>query len=152
MVWVPKVIALTLIIFLISDSYNKLDTQPVQSATMEFIPVEEYKKSMPQFGHLSDSDVCPVNCEAINVPVMVSNGENVKFKVVPKDKGNNLYHKGGSEVVIQAQSSSGDITPVKVKDNKDGSYSASFVANQVGEVKLLVTIIGQHIKGIAPSM
>ena len=36
----------------ISDSYNKLDTQPVQSATMEFIPVEEYKKSMPQFGAL----------------------------------------------------------------------------------------------------
>ena len=31
----------------ISDSYNKLDTQPVQSATMEFVPVEEYKESMP---------------------------------------------------------------------------------------------------------
>ena len=36
----------------ISDSYNKLDTQPVQSATMEFVPVEEYKNFMPQFGHL----------------------------------------------------------------------------------------------------
>ena len=27
----------------INDSYNKLDTQPVQSASMEFVPVEEYK-------------------------------------------------------------------------------------------------------------
>ena len=34
-----------------------------------------------------------------------------------------------------------------MKDNKDGSYSASFVANQVGEVKLSITIKGQQIKG-----
>ena len=128
----------------ISDSYSKLDTQPVQSATMEFVPIEEYKKSMPQFGQLCD--VCPVNCEATDVPVMVSNGEKVKFKVVTKDKGNNLCQKGGSKVIIQAQSNRGDITPVEVKDNKDGSYSASFVANQVGEVKLSVTIKGQQIK------
>ena len=61
----------------ISESYNKLDTQPVQSATMEFVPVEEYKKSMPQFGHLSHDDVCPVNCEALGIPEMVCKGEKV---------------------------------------------------------------------------
>ena len=33
------------------NSYSELNTQPVQSATMKFVPVEEYKKSMPQFGH-----------------------------------------------------------------------------------------------------
>ena len=49
----------------ISDSYNKLDTQPVQSATMKFVPVEEYKKSMPQFGHFFEDDVCPGNSEAL---------------------------------------------------------------------------------------
>ena len=129
----------------ISDSYNKLDIQPVQSATMEFVPVEEYKKSMPQFGHLSYGDVCPVNCEA-DLPQYVFEGK-VKFQVVIRDKSNHLYHKGDSEVVILAQSSRGDVTPVEVKDNKDGSYSASFVANQVGEVKLSVTIKGQQIKG-----
>ena len=129
----------------ISDSYNKLDTQPVQSATMEFVPAEEYRKSMPQFGHLCRGYVCPVNCE-VDLPEEVLEGK-VEFKIVTKDKSNYLYHKGGSEVVAQTQSSSGDITPVKVKDNKDGSYSASFVANQVGEVKLSVTIKGQQIKG-----
>ena len=130
----------------ISDSYNVLDIQPVQSATMEFVPVEEYKKSMPQFGHLSHGDVCPVNCEVFDIPEMVSNGEKVKFKVVTKDQSYHLHH-GGSKVVIQAQSSRGNIAPVEVKDNEDGSYSASFVANQVGEVKLSVTIKGQQIKG-----
>ena len=129
----------------ISDSYNKLDTQPVQSATMEFVPVEEYKNSMPQFGHLSHGDVCPLNCE-VDLPQHILEGK-VEFKVVTKDKNNYLHHKGGSKVIIQAQSSRGDITPVEVKDNKDGSYSASFVANEVGEVKLSVTIKGQQIKG-----
>ena len=127
----------------ISDSYNKLDTQPVQSADMEFIPVEEYKKSMPKFGNLFHDNVCPVNCEAFDIPEIVSKGEKVKFKVVTKDQSCHLYHKGGSKVVVQAQSS---ITPVEVKDNKDGSYSASFVANEVGEVKLSVTIKEQQIK------
>ena len=131
----------------ISDSYNKLDTQPVQSATMEFVRVEEYKKLMPQFGHLSHDDVCPVNCEALGIPEMVSKGDKVKFKIVTKDQINHLYQKGGNEVVIQAQSSRGNVTPVEVNDNKNGSYSASFVANQVGEVKLSVTIKGKQIKG-----
>ena len=131
----------------ISDSYNKLDTQPVQSATMEFVPIEEYKKSMPQFGHLSHDDVCPVNCEGLGIPEMVSKGKKVNFKIVTKDQRNRHCQKGGSKVVIQARSSRGDSTPVEVKDNKDGSYSASFVANQVGEVKLSVTIKGQQIKG-----
>ena len=131
----------------ISDSYNKLDTQPEQSATMEFVPVEEYKKLMPQFGHLSHDDVCPVNCEALGIPEMVSKGDKVEFRIVTKNQNSHLCQKGGSKVVIQAQSSRGDVTPVEVKDNKDGSYSASFVVNHTGEVKLSVTIKGQQIKG-----
>ena len=132
----------------ISDSYNKLDTQLVQSATMEFVPAEEYKKLMPEFGHLCDDNVCPLNCEALGIPVLVSEGEKVEFKVIAKGQSNRLCHKGGSKLVIEAQSNRGDITPVEVKDNKDGSYSASFVAgNQVREVKLSVTIKGQQIKG-----
>ena len=58
----------------ISDSYNKLDTQPVQSATMEFVPVEEYKKSIPQFGHLSCGYVYPVNCE-VDLPQHILEGK-----------------------------------------------------------------------------
>ena len=124
-----------------------LDIRPVQLATMKFAPVEEYKNSMPQFGHLSRDDVCPVNCEALGIPENVFSSEKVEFKVLTKDQSNHLYHKGGSKVVIQAQSSRGDVTPVEVKDNKDGSYLASFVANQVGDVKLSVAIKGQQIKG-----
>ena len=128
----------------ISDSYNKLSAQPVQSATMEFLSVEEYKRSIPQFGYFDD--VCPMKCKT-DIPEMVFKGRKVDFRIVTKDQCNHLYHKGGSQVVIQSQSNREDVTPVEVKDNKDGSYSASFVANQVGEVKLSVFIKGQQIKG-----
>ena len=130
----------------ISDSYNKLDTQPIQSATMEFIPVEEHKKLMPQFGHLYHGDAYPLNCE-VDYPEWSIVGKIVHIKVVTKDHSNHLCHKGGSEVVIEVQPSEKDITPAQVRDNKDGSYSASFVANQVEDVKFSVTIKGQHIKG-----
>ena len=70
------------------------------------------------------------------------------LKIVSKDHSIITFvTREVSKVVIQAQSSRGDVTPVEVKDKKDGSYSASFVANKVGEVKLSVNINGYQIKG-----
>ena len=132
----------------ISDSYNSLDTQLVQLVTVKFVAVEKYKnsKSLPQFGYLSHDDVCPVSCEAVSIPETVCKGDKVNFIIVTKDQNNSIFHKGGSKIFIQAQSSKGDITPVEVKDNNDGTYSASFVANQVGVAKLSITIKGQQIR------
>ena len=128
----------------IGDSYKILDTQPVKS--MEFIPVERYKKSMPQFGHLYHGNAYPLNCE-VNLPQYTFNGKKIEFKVITRDERNYLCCKRESEVFIQAQSDRGDVTLVDVYGNKDGSYSSSFVANQIGEVKFLVTVNGQQIKG-----
>ena len=48
---------------------------------------------------------------------------------------------------VQLKSFTGDITAGEVKDNKDSSYMASFVTEQVGEAKVLVCINGEQIKG-----
>ena len=82
---------------------------------------------------------------------MTAKGERVSFKVVTKDQNGQPCQKGGSQVIIQAQSSRGDVSPVEVKDNNNGSYSASFVANQVGEIKLSVTIKDSRLK-VTPSL
>ena len=96
---------------------------------------------MSQLGHLqlSDDELCSYFCKEIAKGQIISQ--------LPRIRTTSLSEGKHNEVVIQAQSSRGDVTPVEVKDNKDGSYSASFVANQVGEVKLSVTIKGQQIKG-----
>ena len=131
----------------LSDSYNQLDTQQIQPATVEFVPVEEYKTSLPQVGHLFYGDNS-CNFKALDVPQWMFKGTTMKSKLVTEDQNNQLCLKGGkNKITIHAQSSRGDVTPVEVKDNKDGSYSASFVANQIGEVKLSVTMKEQQIKG-----
>ena len=127
----------------ISDSYNKFDTLPVQSATMEFIPVEE---QMPQFGQLFyDDDSC--NFKALHIPRWTFLGTTVRFKLVSEDEDRQICLKGGNKIIVHAQSSRGGSIPVVVKDNKDGSYSASFMANQIGDIKLSVTVKGWQIKG-----
>ena len=132
----------------ITECYKKLHTNPVELSAIKFIPVKEYKESYPQFGQLSDEHVAmPGNCEVTDIPFQPLVGNKAEFMIVTKNINNTRCSKGGSHIIAQVQSKMGDVVPVEVKDNKNGNYSASFVANQVGEVKLSVTIGGQHIKG-----
>ena len=131
----------------LTECYKKLHTNPVELATIEFIPVKEYKELFPQFGQLYDDRAVPDNCEVTDIPLQPLVGNKIDIKIITKNHNNTHCSKGGSHIIAQVQSRRGGVVPVEVKDNKDGSYSASFVANQVGEVKLSVTIDREHIKG-----
>ena len=48
---------------------------------------------------------------------------------------------------MQLESITGEVRSAQVRDNNDGSYMASCVAQRVGEVKLSVSVNGQQIKG-----
>ena len=131
----------------IQDVYNKLTTEPVELAAMQFIPTEKYHKSLPWLGNLFYGDASPFNSEAKGIPLYAHVSKNVNLLVVTKNAENHLCCKGGSKVMVEAESSAGDIIPVIVVDNKDSSYSVSFVPNQTRKVNLSVTIRGKHIKG-----
>jgi len=124
-----------------------LNTDPVELPTISFIPVKKYKESFPLFGQLYDDYTIPGNCEATGIPAQAYVGNKVDFNIIAKNCKNICCVKGGSDIIAQVQSSNGDVVLVEVKDNDDRNYSASFVIKQVGEVKLLITIEGQHIKG-----
>ena len=130
----------------LSEHYGKLDMQPAQFTTMEFVPIEEYKKSLPQFARLFDGP-CSDTSEVLNIPQWAFEGDNIKFKIITRDRNKHLCCRGGNTIIVCSRFNKGAITPVEIKDNEDGSCSASFVANQVGEVKLSVTIKGEQIKG-----
>ncbi|XP_065885312.1 tripartite motif-containing protein 2-like [Dysidea avara] len=127
-------------------SYGMLETEPVELSTMKF---KKYKEIFPQYGQLFDDVALPGNCEVTGFPAQSLVSSKVGFTIITKDHNNERCSKGGSHIIAQAQSSSGgDVVPVEVKDNNDGSYSASFVTKQlVGEMKLSITIEGDHIKG-----
>ena len=131
----------------LTESYKKLDTDPVELATIELVPTKEYKTSFPQFAQLYDGSPVLDNCEVTDIPLQPLVRNQLDFKIVTKDHNNARCSKGGSHIIAQVQSSKGDVVPVELKYNNDGSYSASFVTMQVGEAKLSVTIEGENIKG-----
>ena len=127
----------------ITDKFNKLNTDPLQSATMEFVPSKE---SFPQFGHLF-THIDPGACEVVNLPNHITVGKELKFSIITKYRNGSQCSIGHSEVSVQLECNTGEVRSAQVRDNNDGSYMASFVAQQVGEVKLSVSINGQQIKG-----
>ena len=127
----------------ITDKFNKLNTNPLQSATMEFVPSKE---SFPQFGQLF-THIDPGACEVVNLPNHITVGEELKFSIITKYCNGSQCSIGGSEVSVQLECNTGEVRSAQVRDSNDGSYMASFVARQVGEVKLSVSINGRQIKG-----
>ena len=108
----------------------------------EFVPAESYSFLL---GHLF-TFANPHTSEVINLPGFAYCGCKVEFKIIAKhSKGKNCT-KGGSQVCVQLKSFTGDVIAGEVRDNKDGSYMASFVAEQVGEAKLSVAINREQIK------
>ena len=127
----------------LTNKYKNLNIQPVEPAAMSFVPI---KPSFPFFGHFL-TYVNPHTSEVINLPQCVVVGKKVEFAIVTKDSNGDHCAKGGSQVCVQLKSFTGDVTAGEVRDNNDGSYMASFVAEQVGEAKLSVAINGEQIKG-----
>ena len=128
----------------ITNKFNKLNTDPVQSATMEFVPSKE---SFPQFGQLF-THIDPGACEVVNLPnhcILV--GKESKFSIITKYRNGSRCSIGGSEVSVQLECNTGEVRSAQVKDNNDGTYMASLITQQVGELKLSVSINGQQIKG-----
>ena len=131
-----------------SKIYKRSKTEPVEPTTMQVIPVEEYQDSFPQFANIIYGDADPLTSMAENFPSVACVNNTVNFTIVTKNVQGNRCSKGGSKVILQVQSSSTrDVIPVAVKVNQDGSYSASLVPKQAGEVKLSVIINGLHIQG-----
>ena len=132
----------------VTDCYKTSKIELVELATMQFIPVEEHQNLIPQFANLFYGNASPLSSVVENIPSLAYVNTDVKFTVTTKNVHGHFCCNGDSKVIAQAQlSSTGDVIPVAIKDNKDGSYPACFVAKQTGEVKLSVIISGKHIKG-----
>ena len=127
----------------LTNAYKKVNIQPDESAAMDFVPT---KDPFPVFGHLF-AYVNPHTSEVNNLPQCTLVGKKAEFAILTKDSNGNRYVKGGSQVSVQLKLFTDDVTAAEVRDNKDGSYMASFVAEQVGRAKVLVYINGEQIKG-----
>ena len=126
----------------ITRQHNRINLEPVQQASMVFVPTEV----LPKLGLLCSTSIPdPLKCEIVD-PLFTKyhacgTVKKVEFTVITKDK-NGYRCTGGSQLSIQQ---SGKIN--EVRDCKDGSYIVSFLPHKVGELKLSVFVNGLHIKG-----
>ena len=129
----------------LTEKFQKLSKNPVQSATMEFVPTDE---DFPQFGKLcSTAPPDPHTTMVCDLPQSIIVGEEVEATVITNDSNGDQCSKGDNRVLVELQSSSGTVAVAVVRDYKDGSYVASFIPEQVGQANLSVSLNGQHIKG-----
>ena len=121
----------------ITDKYKKMNPLPVKQINMKFVPT---KKAPPQFGTLCSVD--PHNCELSDIPMHCVKGKETEFMITTKLDNGDCCYSGGSQLSVQVEGVNGE---TQVRDNNDGSYVASFVPWQIGEVKLSVCINGEQI-------
>ncbi|XP_065904911.1 E3 ubiquitin-protein ligase TRIM71-like [Dysidea avara] len=122
-----------------TNKYKKLKVQPVQSATIKFVPT---KQQFPLFG-LVYSTARACNGEMNDIPGDTIAGKEVRFTIITKDdKGCRCYQED-NQVSVHL----GVKATTQIKDNKDGSYIASFNTLRVGQVKVSVLVNGKHIEG-----
>lgn len=131
----------------LTDCYKDLKAEPVE-LTLKFLPANDFQNWFPQLGNIFYGDAAPVYSVAENIPSLAFANKNVKFTIVTRNAIGCLCSKGGSKIVAKAQSiNTADPIPIAIRDNRDGTYCASFVSNEAGEVRLSVIIDGKGIKG-----
>jgi len=125
----------------LTSKYQKMNKKPIRPTAVEFVI---NKTSFPQFGYLSSG---PLTFEIENLPIPIIMNRITKLTIIVKDGNGDHYLIGGSELSVQLEFCSGKVMTAQVKDNNDGSYVASFRAQQAGDVKLSVHVNGEHVTG-----
>ena len=125
------------------NACNEVNIHPTESSAMDFVPTNE---PFPVFGYLF-AHVNPHASEVVALTKYTLPGKKVEFAIVTKDSYGNRCVKQAIQVSIQLKSFTGEVTTGELRDNNDGSYTASFVPEQVGKAKLSVSINGVQIKG-----
>ena len=82
-----------------TDRFNKLNSDPLQSATMEFVSSTE-SHAFPQFGQLF-TDIDPAACEVVN---LLDVGKELRFCIITKYCDGSRCFIGSSKVSVQLES------------------------------------------------
>jgi len=120
----------------VSDKYKILNTLPVETDSIEFVPVNNPNLLL---GHLFTS-AHPHTSEVVDLPHNIVHNTKVDFTIQTRNFKGEKCTKGGHHILVELKSASGNITNAEVKDNNDGSYIVSFVAKDAGHLKIFVFI------------
>ncbi|XP_065907558.1 tripartite motif-containing protein 2-like [Dysidea avara] len=130
----------------LKSRHDKISFEPEEKDDIELLcPLKSF---FPLFCHLSvgSEGLCvPTNSELL-LPAKIYVKKQVTVTLLTRDVKSQYCSQGGNHVSMQLETCTGKITTLEVKDNCDGSYLASFVADQAGVLKLLVSVNGLQVR------
>ena len=129
--------------------YKGADLAPCRSDMMlSVLPKPELVERIQSFGDILHGS-CPSKAKIdLYIPTAVQHNAR-KITITACDVNGQPFAHGGEKVEVTL-SLMGSVEPaitVKVVDNKDGTYSASFVPQNIGEHQLSITIDSMPING-----
>lgn len=127
----------------LSDCHKCLNSQLMEVDSVQFFPCKSL--SFPQFGEVL-LNVDPLCSTVSDLQQYVFKGVKVDFRISAKYSNGHNYPRGGNRVTVALQSSTGGKAAIKVRDCNDGDYETSFVPQEVGNLKVFVSIDGQSIR------
>jgi filamin len=111
--------------------------------TLEVLVKKDNIKNSPFHPNVKPGEPFPGNCEAHGPGISTATaGVEVGFTVVTKDVGGNQLPRGGANISAVFHDPKGDIK-VNIKDNNDGTYSATYTPKTAGTTRLDVTVATQ---------
>ena len=121
----------------LTTKFKQLNTKPVQLATMDLVPIKE---PFPQFATLcSTATPDPHSCEVADLLGYTFAGKKIVFTVITSDDNGHHCSRGGSTVNVHLEEARATNT-VQVRDNNDGTYTVSFQAQEVEQLKVAVFV------------
>lgn len=127
----------------LSDKYEDIKSMTSKSISIEFVPTE---MPLPQFGEVSFT-VTSLLFEVKNLPQILYSGQRAEFDIASMDDTGGFSPPQTHQVTVQLVSKTGEVISGDVRPNNDGNYTASLVAQQVGEATLSVDVDSHRTKG-----
>jgi hypothetical protein len=117
--------------------------------TLEILIKKDNIKNSPFHPTVKPGEPFPGNCEAHGPGISnATAGVEVGFTVVTKDVAGNLLPRGGANISSVLHDAKGDIK-VNIKDNNDGTYSATYTPKTAGSSRLDV-VVATQFNGTGP--
>ena len=73
-------------------------------------------------------------------------GKEIKFTIFTKDEKHYPRYNRSDKITAEAKPRTGNVILAEIKDNQDGSYTASLVPTQPGEMEILVFVNGKTVE------
>lgn len=140
----------------IGDLNEKLDisatlTEPRENAFMQFeyrhnTAMADIFNALNRFGKITISKTFPALCTATEIKVATIHLKST-VNVTTVDYHGNTRTSGGDPVVAEMRNVvNGDIVPIDLKDNDDGTYVLTFIPLTTGQHHLFISIFDRPIK------